>query len=765
MPCKIHLSNRIIPIFLLVPALLFLRAAAFDKPETGAAPTTPGPRYGRLIRSGPPCSLWWAEGAYKVMKDDPEPINTASIIRISAARNEYEPFIIVLRPGTRLDGVRVSASPLLRSGKGREDRIEASDISIRLVEYVKVTTPTDMTGKSRLWPDPLSPYQGPFAAQAGENLPLWFTVFVPRDTPPGRYLGEVLISADGGWSCRVPVELRVRSFTLPDRSSVRSSFGLPAGDIKAYHNLETREELEKVIDLYYDDLRRHRVAPEDPFELYPMKTAFYGLNWKGGEFVMEGAHGGRRALKIEDDDTGRNISAEYARPIPMAGRSPARLAFWARTVADKSQYTVICEFFDQDGNWLSAANLVKAFEGTRDWKERYIDIPRLPEEASSMHLSLCPAFRNITGSTTGTAWFDDIVLVSAPGGPGTAGENLVPGGDFEMPIDGMKVSVDFSDFDRAGRRYLDEFGFNSYNLHLKGLGSGSFYSHKEGLFGGFRQGTPEYDALLSQYLKEVEEHLAARGWLGREYIYWFDEPDHKDYPFVREGMLNIRKNAPRLTRFITEHNPGPDIMDVSEIGCTIFNRVDPAAVAELGPKGREFWSYLCTGPKSPWVTLFIDHPAVNMRMWLWMSWRWGLKGILVWRANYWTSPSLFPHGVLQNPWQDPMSYTVGYGIPFGSVSRWGNGDGRFLYPPNREPGKDRKKYLSGPIDSIRWEILREGIEDYEYLVLLKHAAPKSKLLNIPRELFSSGAEYNKDPQILLNYRDKIAAALEKLGTD
>jgi hypothetical protein len=240
-------------------------------------------------------------------------------------------------------------------------------------------------------------------------------------------------------------------------------------------------------------------------------------------------------------------------------------------------------------------------------------------------------------------------------------------------------------------------------------------------------------------------------------------------------MLNIRKNAPRLTRFITEHRPGPDIMDVSEISCTIFHRVDPAIVAKLAPEGREFWSYLCTGPKGPWVTLFIDHPAVNLRIWLWMSYRYGLKGILVWRANDWSSPTLFPAGVLQNPWQDPMSYTVGYGVPYGQVDFWGNGDGRFLYPPNREPGKDKTKYLTGPVNSIRWETLRDGIEDYEYFKLLERAiaaagsrAPNAAreakaLLEFPATLFKSGEDYTKDPRLLLDHRAKVAAAIERLG--
>jgi hypothetical protein len=735
-----------------------------------ARPETVG--YGHLVQSGPLCAVWWAEGAYKVMKDDPVPAAKGGVIKLTAARNEYEPFLLVLTPEALLGDVRVVAGPLTDENGGT---IGAANISVCHVGYVNVTTPTDALGAAGWWPDPLPPYDGPFTAPAGENHPLWITVRIPKDSPAGIYKGEITLAAEG-WSCRVPVELRVWGFTLPDKASVRSSFGLPSGDIKAYHNLETREEIEKVVDLYYQNMREHRVAPTSPFELYPIKVGTSGVFWKGGEFVTDDVHGGHRALKVTDDTVERNVAAEYESTVPIDKHTPLRLSFWARTAEAGQRYTVLCEFFTPENAWIAGANLLRVFEGVTDWKQETVEFPQLPAEASGLRLSLFPAFRDNTGTTKGTAWFDDIVLQAAPKGPEARIDSLLPGGDFEMPVERMKVSIDFTDFDRGARRYLDEFGFNAYDLPLEGLGTGSFYDHTAGTFAGFRQGTPEYDSLLSQYLKQVEDHLAKNGWLGREYIYWFDEPDPKDYPFVREGMLNIRKNAPRLTRFITEHQPGPEIMDVSEIGCTIFNRVDPKAVAELAPKGREFWSYLCTGPKSPWVTLFIDHPAINLRMWLWMTYKWGLKGILVWRADYWSSPTLFPPGVLQNPWQDPMSYTVGYGVPFGQVNRWGNGDGRFLYPPNRDPGKDKTKYLAGPINSVRWEIMREGIEDYEYFVLLERAVKDAqgkaknkgiigeaaKLLDFPATLFTSGTEYTKDPLDLLRYRTRVAEMIEKL---
>jgi len=356
----------------------------------------------------------------------------------------------------------------------------------------------------------------------------------------------------------------------------------------------------------------------------------------------------------------------------------------------------------------------------------------------------------------------------------TSGRNLIEAGDFEMDLDQMSVHVDFTEFDTGARKYLDELGFNSFNLNLQGLGGGTFHAQYEGIFGGFRQGTPEYEHLLGEYLGQVERHLDENGWLGKEYVYWFDEPHPEHYPFVRRGMNNIHKAAPRLTRFITEHRPGPDIMDVSEISCTIFHRVDPKIVAQLSKQGRQFWSYLCTGPKAPWVTLFIDHPAINLRMWLWMSFHYRLEGILVWSSSYWTSNTTFPPESRQNPWEAPMAYRQGYGTPFGQVNYWGNGDGRFLYPPNRDVNNDTKKYLVGPVNSVRWEILRDGIEDYEYLWLLRDAIDQAgstrpeltesarKLLEIPEEIFSDGQTYTKDPQKLLEYRRKVAAVLEQL---
>jgi hypothetical protein len=727
--------------------------------------TTYSQEYGYLLAEDGPLTVWWAEGAYKVMKDDPPPRTRSSGIQIACARNEYEPFILILRPKQRTDGIRVDIGSLIGPG---ESEISNSHISICHVAYVKVAVPTDEAGKAGDWPDPLPPYDGPFDAGPDENRALWITVFVSPEVRAGEYNG-VLTLCSAAWKKEIPLVVKVWDFALPQRPSIRSSFGLSIADIWRYHNLESKEQIEKVADLYYQNLRDHRVAPTSPLDLYPMKVKINGIGWSGGEFVTDIVHAGRRALKIEDSSVSANTEAVYAERMAVEPDTPYELSWQARTGTISHNYTVLVQSHDFRGDFLPSLNVLKIYEGSPEWKLERLDIKGLPAGVQTVSLHFLPTFRDEVGSFTGTAYFDDIVFRR-----NGSDANLLPGGDMEMDVEDMTVAVDFGEFDRGAGRYLDELGFNAFNLHLEGLGSGSFYSQQQGVFGGFRQGTREYDRLLSQYLSIVENHLAEKGWLGKEYIYWFDEPDPENYPFVRDGMMAIRRAAPRLTRFITEHRPGPDIMDVSEIGCTIFHRVDPRVVAELSSRGREFWSYLCTAPKAPWVTLFTDHPAVNLRLWLWMSYSFGLRGILVWRADYWNSPTVFPEDRVQNPWEDPMSYTVGYGTPYGQVNDWGNGDGRFLYPPNRNPNERKKEYLCGPVNSVRWEILREGIEDYEYFRLLEEAVRQASpareglakrgeaLLRIPGRVFTSGREYAKDPRVLLGHRRRIAELLEKL---
>ncbi|HPY29332.1 MAG TPA: DUF4091 domain-containing protein [Verrucomicrobiota bacterium] len=338
-----------------------------------------------------------------------------------------------------------------------------------------------------------------------------------------------------------------------------------------------------------------------------------------------------------------------------------------------------------------------------------------------------------------------------------------------------RAQVDFTRFDRAAAKWLDEYHFNSFRLPLRGMGGGTFHSRHLGELEGFKEGTPEHARLFHDYLSQIERHLRERGWLDRAYTYWFDEPDPKDYEFVTDGMRRIKTAAPGIRRMLTEQ-PEPALMGNVDIWCALTPEWTPEKVAARRAAGEEVWWYICTGPKAPYVTEFIDHAGTELRLWPWQSWQYGVQGILIWETVYWTSATAYPDPELQDPWQDPMSWQVGYGLERGKKSPWGNGDGRFLYPPRR-PLSDTSPNLDGPINSLRWENLRDGMEDYEYFWLLQREVERvatvkgesplvqeaRALLKVPSEVSQDLTHFTTDPRLMLQHRERVAQMIEQLG--
>ncbi|MFO1501323.1 MAG: DUF4091 domain-containing protein [Verrucomicrobiota bacterium] len=346
---------------------------------------------------------------------------------------------------------------------------------------------------------------------------------------------------------------------------------------------------------------------------------------------------------------------------------------------------------------------------------------------------------------------------------------------FEGEGGAKKAQVNFTRFDEAATKWLDQARLSSFQLPLRGMGGGTFHSRHVGSLEGFQEGTPEFARLFNDYLGQVADHLRARGWLDKAFTYWFDEPDPKDYSFVVDGMQRIRAAAPGLRRLLTEQ-PENELLGNVEIWCGLTPEWSREKVAARRAAGEEVWWYVCTGPKSPYVTLFIDHPGLEMRLWPWQSWQYGVQGLLVWETTYWTSPAAFPAPQLQDPWLDPMGYVSGYDFKAGHVAYWGNGDGRFIYPPRRDYGHDPAPCLDGPVNSIRWENLRDGMEDYEYFWVLQQEvttlaarhgdaallAQAKALLVVPDEISTDLTHFTTDPRPLAAHRDRMARLIETL---
>ena len=331
-------------------------------------------------------------------------------------------------------------------------------------------------------------------------------------------------------------------------------------------------------------------------------------------------------------------------------------------------------------------------------------------------------------------------------------------------------AIDWAAWDGAMTPAMETYGFNSFVVPVQGMGGGTFHSRTEPTLLGYAEASPEYAMAFANYHRAVQEHLREKNWLDRGYVYWFDEPDPKDYEFVNNGFRKLKEAAPDIRRMLTEQ-PDPALVGPN-IWCPISDAVDQAKADERMAQGDTFWWYVCTGPKAPYCTLFLDHPSLELRVWLWQTWQRKISGILVWQSNYWTSDAAYPDpNAPQDPYVDPMSWMSGYDTQANTKKPWGNGDGRFIYPPESASVRQGEPILEGPVDSIRWEMLRDGVEDYEYLAILrrligekeqagKDVAQYKTLLDVPPAITTSAKEFTTDPAVIDAQRLAIAKAIE-----
>ncbi|MFQ5809439.1 MAG: hypothetical protein ACE5JM_07460, partial [Armatimonadota bacterium] len=415
---------------------LFAARTQFNVPPLFAAD------YGSLLLGDSDTwTLWWCPATHKVSRTRPAPTRRYRGMTLDAAKNEYEALQLVLRPEGDMTDVEIEVDDL-RGPRGAV--ISRENIDIDLVGYVPVQVPTDAAGCVGDWPDPLPHYDGPFAAPASTNQPIWLTVYVPPDAAAGDYTANVTLRS-GDRSAVIPLRLHVYDFALPKETHVQSGFGISTGNIRRYHNLETEDELRRVWELYMQNWAAHRISPYTPMPLDPIGLSITGVRWQGGSRVTDEKHAGRQSLMLVDDTEARAPDAQYADQIPIDPGASYRISWWSKTTEAGQGHMVTLQTYDAGGEWLSGKNIDLRVQGTGEWQRHEYELAgRFAPECRSAALVLRPTLWSEEGEQVGTAWFDDVSLVQV-------GENdsLLEDGDFEATFGDVNVELDFTDFDRA----------------------------------------------------------------------------------------------------------------------------------------------------------------------------------------------------------------------------------------------------------------------------------------------------------------------------
>jgi len=716
--------------------------------------------------------LWWATSGWKIGQHRNLPTRQGKAVSMNMACREVEAAQVVLSPAQPLKQLRIETEAL-RADDGSV--LPASAIEVLRVGYVDVRLASDELGAIGSWPDPLPPIHGPLDLPAGSNQPLWVRITAPADAQPGLYRGRLMLKATG-WQREVPMEVRVRGFALPEATSFRTLFGIEPGRLTAYHRATTNEQKAQLAESYLRSFGRHRISPYDPAMFTPLTFKWPGQLvdvWgKDVKLITDAAqcHSGQRCLLTEDTDTKANPQAR-TEAIAIAEGSALNLSLWYRTESSTEGATAFAVFQDAKGSHLAGMNRFIALPASTEWRRFQYLLKDLPAKAAAVSLRFQGCAYSQKGERTGKLWLDDVSIKTT-----SNDRELFGGGDMESLGTFQPAQFNWDEWDAAMQRAFDLHPFNTFVLRIPGLGSGDYHSRREGGLLGHAVGTPEHEAIFADWCGQVSAHLKAKGWWDKAVAYPYDEPHEEDVPFVKTQLEFIKKHLPGLRCMIPGNSPMmKPLAGLQDFWCCNTGVHSQAFADERIAAGDTYTLYTCCGPVAPFAANFIDRPATDMRVLMWQAWQTKATGFLMWQTNYWTSAAAYPDG-LQNPYLDSMSWIAprAGGVKKGQRVPFKAGDGRYFYPPEACFTPNDKAFVAAPpVDTLRLEMTRDGIEDYDYLVLLRDLLAEAKLapteakdfealLAVPPAISESLRRYTIDPTPIETHRESVAQAIERL---
>jgi len=271
------------------------------------------------------------------------------------------------------------------------------------------------------------------------------------------------------------------------------------------------------------------------------------------------------------------------------------------------------------------------------------------------------------------------------------------------------------------------------------------------------------DPRVKSYIRQVADHYKKHGWLDRLVLNSpLDEPATAEaFEQTRKWAALVHEAAPGV-HFLATKTPVPEnpawgtlrgwVNDFSIHGNDLNDIRIEAALHDERAKGGEMTWYISCDQFYPQPNYFIDAPAMDPVMVPWITWHYQLQGILYWDVKFW------PQTI--DPWLNPVTYLEGF---FCSEGRTLNGEGSLIYPGSEVHRYTGQKDVNGPVSSIRFELLRKGIEDYEYLWMLKSLGDQAFADEAVRGMVATVGAFARNPDQLYALRTKMAARIEQLA--
>jgi hypothetical protein len=221
------------------------------------------------------------------------------------------------------------------------------------------------------------------------------------------------------------------------------------------------------------------------------------------------------------------------------------------------------------------------------------------------------------------------------------------------------------------------------------------------------------------------------------------------YPILRQWGSNMHQAG--INHLVTMA-PVPDLLDdgsgtgrsAVDIWVMLpltYDHSQPIVLEALA-KGDSAWSYngLVQDSYSPkWE---IDFAPINFRIQPgFISQSLSLSGLLYWRVDNWSS--------------DPWNQVNNAGV-FSSNNY--PGEGMLVYP-GKQVG------ITGVAPSMRLKWLRDGVEDYEYVELMKKQGLGPQAMDLVRSVAPDWANWTRNTDLLAAVRDTLGQRLDELNTD